>query len=354
MVKDNALVRVGISCGDLNGIGLEVVIGAFQDNRMMQHLTPIVYASSKTMQAYRKLLGMSDFRIFSAKDASLANPKRLNLVNVWDEEVKLKLGTPSGTMAKYAIQSLDAATQDLASHKIDVLVTAPIHKDTMQEGGFEFPGHTEYLAHLSNEEEALMLMCNEALRVGVVTGHIPLKEVSKTVTTELVLNKLHIMYYSLMRDFGIRKPRIAVMGLNPHAGEQGRLGEEDGKIIVPAIERARKDGMMVIGPYAVDGFFGSGNWKNFDGILAMYHDQGLAPFKALSFGNGVNYTAGLPIVRTSPDHGTGYEIAGKGVANPDSFRTACFLARDIFLNRRMHKEITANPLQPQKQFRQQR
>ena len=341
-------VRVGISCGDLNGVGLEVVIRCFMDQRMMEHVTPIVYCSGKTASAYRKLLGIEDFSFHRVKNADEALPKKANLINVWEDEIQLDLGKPSVETGKYAYYSLEAATEDLANGKIDVLVTAPIDKKTIQGAGFDFPGHTEFLASLSNVDEALMFLVSEDLRVGVVTGHIPLKDVPTAITQERILKKLDMMEMSLTKDFGITRPKLAVLGLNPHAGDQGLLGEEDGTIIAPAIRKAQERGLLAFGPYAADGFFGSNNWKNFDGVLAMYHDQGLAPFKALSFGTGVNFTAGLPIVRTSPDHGTAYDIAGKGEANEASIRAAIFLARDIFMHRKLHKEITENPLQSQK------
>ena len=344
-------ITVGISCGDLNGIGLEVVIKTFSDARMLQQVTPVVYASSKSANAYRKLLEVKDFSFHSIKDASEAHGKKVNLINCWDEEVNLQLGTPSAEVAKYALTSLERAASDLAAGKVDVLVTAPIDKKTIQSEDFDFPGHTEYLANMANVDDALMLMVCEDLRVGVVTGHIPLKDVSGVLSKDLVYQKLQQLNASLVRDFGIRRPRIALLGLNPHAGEQGLLGEEDGSIITPVVNRAREEGMLAMGPYPADGFFGSSTFKKFDGVLAMYHDQGLAPFKALSFGFGVNYTAGLPIVRTSPDHGTGYDIAGKNEANDASFRAAVFLAVDVYKARRIHREITANPLVSQKKDR---
>jgi 4-hydroxythreonine-4-phosphate dehydrogenase len=343
----NQKVKVGISIGDLNGIGMEVIIKTLLDNRVLQDFTPIVYGSTRVASYHRKALGINDFSFSPIKDASDANSKKANLVNCWDEEVKMQLGLSSDTAGEYALKSLEAATSDLASGKIDVLVTAPINKRSIQSDKFNFPGHTEYLANMSNVDEALMLMVSDNLRVGVVTGHIPLSEVSKELTKEKIAEKIELMHNSLVRDFGVRKPKIAVLGLNPHAGERGLMGEEEGNIISPAIKKAKDNGMMVFGPYPADGLFGSSNFKNFDGILAMYHDQGLAPFKALSFGSGVNYTAGLPIVRTSPDHGTAFEIAGKGKAEASSFRNAMYLARDIFLNRKDHKELTANPLTPQ-------
>lgn len=343
----NQKIKVGISIGDINGIGMEVIIKTMLDNRVLQDFIPIVYGSTRVASYHRKALGINDFSFFPIEDATEAKAKKANIINCWDEEVNIQLGEPSETAGEYALKSLEAATSDLASNKIDVLVTGPINKRSIQSDKFKFPGHTEYLANMSNVDEALMLMVAEDLRVGVVTGHIPLMEVPKTLTREKILEKIEMMNNSLMRDFGIRKPKIAVLGLNPHAGERGLLGEEESNIISPAINKAKEKDIMAFGPYPADGLFGSSNFKNFDGILAMYHDQGLAPFKALSFDMGVNYTAGLPIVRTAPDHGTAFEIAGKDKASASSFRNAVYLARDIFLNRREHKELNTNPLQPQ-------
>lgn len=340
-------IKVGISVGDLTGIGLEVVIKALSDHRVMDGITPVIYASSKVISFHKKATQLDQFNFMSIKSADEIKNKKVNLVNCWKEEVEFNFGEPSTEVGAYAFRSLEAATKDLASNKVDVLVTAPIDKKYIQSDDFDFPGHTEYLARLSNVDEALMLLVSGDLRVGVATGHIPLKDVPGKLTKKLIVNKLEMMDHSLRKDFGIVKPKIAVMGLNPHAGEKGLLGDEEGKVITPAIAQAKDNGIFAFGPYAADGFFGSSNFRNFDGILAMYHDQGLAPFKALSFGAGVNFTAGLPIVRTSPDHGTGYEIAGKNMANEASFRHALFLACDIYRNRKMHKEMTESPLEPQ-------
>ncbi len=340
-------VRVGITIGDANGIGPELILRTFLDARMMDGITPVVYGSSKVFSAFRKELGMKDAQFFKVSDAADVKQKKVNLIDILPQDLTLDIGKPTKEGGRYALASLEAATADLAANKIDVLVTAPINKDNIQSTDFDFPGHTEYLAKLSNVEEALMFMCSEGLRVGVVTGHIPLKNVPSTITTAGIYNKIEQINTSLTRDFAITKPRIAVLGLNPHAGEKGLLGEEDGAIISPAIRKAFDNGILAFGPYPADGFFGSSGFKKFDAVLAMYHDQGLIPFKAMTFGQGVNYTAGLPIVRTSPDHGTAYDLAGKGEASISSFRTAVYLARDIYLNRQMHKEITANPLQPQ-------
>ena len=341
--------RVGISCGDLNGIGLEVVLKTFEDTRMLQDVTPILYCGAKAVSHHRKALGLDEVQFHRVANATEALPKKLNVVHIWDDEVPIELGTPSGKQSIYAIQSLEAAAQDLATGKVDVLVTAPIDKNSMQLAGFEFPGHTEFLAHMAGSDSpVLMILVGDGLRVAIVTGHIPLKEVTDTVTTERIMIKARLFNQSLQRDFGILTPRIALLGLNPHAGDGGTLGTEDRERIAPAVRKLNEEGISAMGPYPADGFFGSGNYTHFDGVLAMYHDQGLAPFKALSFGNGVNYTAGLPVVRTSPDHGTGLDIAGKNEASEGSFRAAVWLACDIRAQRERFKAMMAVPaLQPQ-------
>ncbi len=337
-------IKVGISIGDPNGIGYEVIIKTFEDNRMTQVCTPVIYGSTKSASFHRKTLEHLEFNFFTVKDISQAISKHVNLLSCWEEDFNIEFGKPTQIAGKYALKSLTCAIEDLQKNKIDVLVTAPIDKQTIQSDSFSFPGHTEFLASKFDAKEVLMLLINENLRVGVATGHIPVNKISTMLTADLIVDKLRIFNKSLLQDFGIRKPKIAVLGLNPHAGDQGLIGNEEKDIIIPAIEKAKGENIFAFGPYAADGFFGSGNFKNFDGVLAMYHDQGLAPFKALSFGGGVNYTAGLPIVRTSPDHGTGYDIAGKNIANEDSFRQAVYLACDIFEKRKEYKAITANPL----------
>jgi 4-hydroxythreonine-4-phosphate dehydrogenase len=268
----------------------------------------------------------------------------VNVVNCWSDTVTIKLGKINEIGGFYAIKSLEAAVNDLKMGLIDGLVTAPIHKKAMNMGGFQYPGHTEYLTTVFDAKESLMFMVNDDLRIGLVTNHVPLSKVSKAITPERIMEKLTIMQDTLRIDFGIDRPRIAVLGLNPHAGDEGVLGQEEDRVIVPTIQEAKERGMVVIGPYSADGFFGSGAYKKFDAILAMYHDQGLIPFKTLAFGNGVNYTAGLPIVRTSPDHGTAHDIAGTDQADPSSFRQALFLAMDIIRNRSNYMEMHANPL----------
>ncbi len=348
-MSEHSPIRVGISCGDLNGIGIEVVLKCFEDNRMLQDITPILYCSSKVVAFHRKALQLEDMQLNGIDDARNAIPKKLNLLNLWDEEVAIELGKPSGTQASYAIKSLESAALDLASGKVDVLVTAPIDKNSMQQAGFAFPGHTEFLQQMAgSDSEVLMLLISDGLRVGTVTGHIPLKDVADAITTDKILSKARLLHQSLIRDLAIPTPRIAILGLNPHAGDNGTLGNEDRERIVPAVRRLNEEGIVAMGPYPADGFFGNGSYQHFDAVLAMYHDQGLTPFKALSFGNGVNFTAGLPIVRTSPDHGTGLDIAGQGVAHEGSFRAAIWMACDIHRNRENYRTLNANPLQPQK------
>ena len=337
-------IKVGITHGDINGIGYEVIIKALADNRILEMCTPIVYGSSKVASYHRKSLNINDFSFNLIKKADQANPKRPNIINVHDKDVKIDLGLSTPEAGELSLLALEAAVEDLKNKQIDVLVTAPINKKNIQSGTFHFPGHTEYLADKFGVSDFLMLMISDQTRIGVVTGHIPLSEVPKVITEELILNKLKIMNESLLKDFGIRKPRIAVLGMNPHAGDDGLIGIEEKTIIVPAIEKAFSSGILAFGPFPADGFFGSNNFTKFDGILAMYHDQGLIPFKTISFESGVNFTAGLPFVRTSPAHGTAYDIAGKDMASPDSLRAAMYLACDIFNNRMMHDELNANPL----------
>lgn len=337
--------RVGITTGDLNGIGMEVIIKTLLDNRILSTCTPIVYGSVKTASYHRKALKINDFSFNIINDADDANPKKPNLINCWNDEVEIELGVASNKTGRFAFKSIEAAAKDLASGKIDVIVTAPIDKKTIQGEDFSFVGHTEYFTQMSNVQESLMLLVADGLRVGVVTGHVPLKEVSEKLNKNLILQKLNILNQSLIRDFNIPRPKIAVLGLNPHAGENGLLGEEEKNIITPAIEEAKqKQGILAFGPYPADGFFGSSALAQFDAVLAMYHDQGLTPFKALAFDSGVNFTAGLPVVRTSPDHGTAYDIAGQGLANENSFRQAVYLACDVFANRKLYKEINSNKL----------
>lgn len=337
-------IRVGISLGDVNGIGPEVIIKALGDTRLLAECTPVIYGSSKTISYHKKAINDKNFNFLRIEDANDIQHKKINVVSCWSEVVNITLGKSNETGGKYAFQSLERATQDLAAGKVDVLVTAPISKEAIQEAGFKFPGHTEYLADMSGEKDALMMMVSGGLRVALVTSHIPLKEVSTTITKDKVLDKIKELNASLKKDFGIVRPKIAVLGLNPHAGEKGKMGDEESEIILPAIQEAKNEKILAVGPFPADGFFGSSKYADYDGILAMYHDQGLTPFKALAFNSGVNFTAGLPIVRTSPDHGTAFDIAGEGKADEASFREALYLAMDVYRTRQFIKEINKDPL----------
>lgn len=338
-------IRVGITHGDLNGIGYEIIIKTFEDARLLENMTVVVYGSSKVASYHRKILNYNEFNFNLIKNAASAIPKRVNIVNVTNDEVKIDIGKSTQVAGELAYKALEMALHDLKSGQIDVLVTAPINKMNVQSASFRFPGHSEYLAEKCGASDHLMLMVCDRLRIGVITGHVPLKEVSRLLTPALILSKINILRQSLEKDFSIRKPKIAILGLNPHAGDDGLIGSEDKEIILPAIETARARGHLVFGPYPADGFFGSSNYMKFDGILAIYHDQGMIPFKALSFDRGVNFTAGLSIVRTSPAHGTAYDLAGKNEASPNSFREAVYLAMDIFDNRKNYEELLNNPLQ---------
>jgi 4-hydroxythreonine-4-phosphate dehydrogenase len=345
-------IKIGITCGDINGVGLEVIMKTFMDSRMLQLCTPLIYASNKLVSQQRKLLNLNEFQYQTVKSSNEAILRKTNLVNCWEDEVTVEFGKPSNESGSYAFRSLEAAVADLKSGKIDAVVTAPINKNTIQSKDFNFAGHTEYFAHQFGVKDPLMFLVSENLKVAVVAGHVPIKDVSAHLTTEKIINKIKTMALSLKRDFGVRKPRIAVLGLNPHAGDGGLIGKEEQEIILPAIKKCFDEGTFVYGPYAADGFFGSGTYTKFDAVLAMYHDQGLAPFKALSFSSGVNFTAGLPIVRTSPDHGTAYDIAGKGTANEASLRDAIYMAIDVLRKREEYDEINSNPLAFGKQTRE--
>jgi 4-hydroxythreonine-4-phosphate dehydrogenase len=344
MEGNKELLRVGITIGDINGIGPEVILKSLKDNRILSDFTPVIYGSSKVISFYKRQLNIQDFNYISCKTADEIQNKKINLINVWNDEFEINPGVANDLGGRYAFKSLESATNDIASGKIDVLVTAPISKDNIQKAGFQFPGHTEYLADLSGVKNALMLLVSPFLRVALVTTHLPLKDISAALNKEVVLSKIKQFENSLKKDFGIQRPRIAVFGLNPHAGENGKLGSEEQEIILPAISAAKNENILAYGPFAADGFFGSEIKNQFDGILAMYHDQGLTAFKALSFDDGVNFTADSPIVRTSPDHGTAFDIAGKDLASEQSFRSAIYLAIDIFKNRKFLKQISSNPL----------
>ncbi len=338
------MIKVGITHGDINGIGYEVLIKTLLDSRIYSICTPIVYGSPKVAAYHRKALDIDNFTLSSIKTPEEANPKRASIINCVDDDVRVELGKSTPVAGEASRQALMRAVADLKNNKIQALVTSPINKHSIQSQDFNFTGHTEFLQEYFGADEVLMLMAGDLMKVGVVTTHVPLSHVSDELTTETILAKIRILNNSLVKDFGIRKPRIAVLGLNPHAGEEGMLGSEEKDVIIPAIESAREDRLTVFGPFPSDGFFGSGDFARFDGILAMYHDQGLIPFKTLIPDEGVNYTAGLPIIRTSPAHGTAFEIAGSNQARPGSFRKALYLACDIYHHRAQHDEISRNPL----------
>ncbi len=341
MDKSNKII-VGISIGDINGIGLEVILKTFEDKRMLEFCTPILFGSSKVISFHKKALQLN-INVHGIPSADKVVHGKINLVNTWKEDVKVIMGEVNKDGGKYAMKSLAATVSALKNKEVDFLLTAPINKENIQSKDFNFPGHTEYLeANFSGK--SLMILMTDELRIGLITGHIPIAKVTETITPELIEEKVNTMYHSLQQDFNISKPKIAVLGLNPHCGDKGVMGKEDEEIIKPTINKIKETGKLVFGPYAADGFFGSKTYQQFDGVLATYHDQGLAPFKALSFGNGVNFTAGLDIVRTSPDHGTGYDIAGKNKANPDSFKEALFTGLKIYKNRKEYSELKANAL----------
>jgi len=339
-------IRVGITHGDMNGISYEIILKTLQDQRLLETNTIIVYGSSKIASYYRKTLNITDFNFNVIHKADQAHPRKPNIFNIHDEEVKIDVGKSTPIAGELALLSLEAATADLARNEIDVLVTAPINKKNIQSETFHFPGHSEYFAHKFNSPDHLMLMVSRDFRIGMITGHIPINRIREVLTEDLILRKINIMNHSLIRDFGIVKPKIAVLALNPHAGDEGLLGDEDSTFIREAVAKCYEKKMLVFGPYPADGFFGAAQFRHFDGILAMYHDQGMIPFKLLSFEEGVNFTAGLPVIRTSPAHGTAYELAGKNLASPEGFRTAVHLACDIFENRQRYDELVANPLKP--------
>lgn len=344
ILDDDFRIKVGITSGDFNGIGYEIIIKALSDQRMCELFTPIVYGTSKAASYHRKTLNISDFNFNIIRKAEQASPKKPNMVNLRDEEVKIDLGIATPESGEMSYQALEAAVEDLKRNHINVLVTAPINKYAIRQAGFEFPGHTEYLASRFEADDYLMLMVSGKIRIGIVTGHMPLRQVAEKLNKVLLMKKTRTMYDSLVRDFNINKPRIALLGLNPHAGENGMLGDEESTVIRPVVDELNREGMLVYGPFPADGFFGSANYSEFDGILALYHDQGMIPFKTLSFDKGVNFTAGLPIVRTSPAHGTAYDLVGKDLASPDSLREAMYLACDIYRNRVLYEELTSNPL----------
>ena len=343
-MSQKVLPKIGITLGDYNGIGVEIILKALHDDRILDYCIPIVFGSVKVISFYRKALDMNDFNFNYIKSVDQANNKRPNLFTCWEEETNITPGTPDSLAGNYAYKSLQAAVDCAKEGTIDALVTAPIDKNTIQNDDFKFAGHTEYLAQQFESPKHMMLLTGEDLRVGLVTGHVALKDVSANLSIEKIVEKLKTLKTCLQNDFAISKPRIGVLALNPHAGDGGLIGDEEQNIIGPAIEQAKKANIMAFGPYAADGFFASRQHKKFDAVLAMYHDQGLIPFKYLEVEEGVNFTAGLPIIRTSPDHGTAYDIAGKNIANPLSMRSAIYMAIDLLRCRANEEEIRENPL----------
>lgn len=343
-MEQDKLFPIGITIGDLNGVGIEVILKTLDDNRVLNHCVPIIYGSSKALSYYRKMFDLERINYHIIDNAEHIKEGTINVINCWQEEVNITPGEYSEEMGKYALMALNQASDDLRDGKIEALVTGPVNKHNIQTHAPGFRGQTEYLEQKIMMGKSMMLLASDQMCMGLVTTHLPLREVADAITQDLVTTRIKQLNESLRKDFLLQKPRIAVLGLNPHAGDSGLLGSEDEEIIMPAIKESRDNNILVYGPYSADGFFGSGNYQKFDGILAMYHDQGLVAFKALSFGHGVNFTAGLPVVRTSPDHGTAYEIAGKGEAHEDSFRAALFMALDIAGNRKGYKDMYRNPL----------
>jgi 4-hydroxythreonine-4-phosphate dehydrogenase len=335
---------IGFTCGDLNGIGIELLIKTLSDNRILEQCAPVIFASNKSINFYRKSLPDINFTYQSLRDFSRINYKQLSVFNCWEEEVAINAGQLTETGGKYARLSLQQAVNALKEQKIHGLVTAPLHKKNIQSGDFNFTGHTPYLQHAFGLRDVVMLMVASNLRVALVTEHVAVKDIAANISKEGIISKLNILNESLSRDFGIEKPRIAVLGLNPHAGDEGLVGNEEQTIIKPAIKEVKDKGMLAFGPFSADAFFARGQYQEFDAVLAMYHDQGLIPFKSLAIGEGVNFTAGMPIVRTSPDHGTAFDIAGKGIADPSSFLAAIFECIDIIKRRAQYDENHSNPL----------
>jgi 4-hydroxythreonine-4-phosphate dehydrogenase len=337
-------IILGITQGDINGVSYEVIMKSLADNRIFDLCTPVVYGSPKVAAYHRKALDLENFSFNTIRTVDEAATKRANIINCIDDAARVELGKSTAYAGEASLQALEMATTDLEAGKLDALVTGPIDKANIKSEKFNFNGHTEFFETRFKSEGVLMLMINELMRVGVVTSHIPLLKVNEYIMCDTILNKLKILNKSLLIDFTIRRPRIAVLGLNPHAGDKGLIGDEEVNEIIPAIAAAQKEGILAFGPFPADGFFGAGSFTKYDAILAMYHDQGLVPFKALTTEGGVNYTSGLPIVRTSPAHGTAFDITGKNEASADSFRKAIYLACDVFRNRLQYKEITSNPL----------
>ncbi|MBB4118493.1 4-hydroxythreonine-4-phosphate dehydrogenase [Mesonia hippocampi] len=345
MTQETSKIKVGISIGDLNGIGCEIILKTFQDSRMLSFCTPVIFANTKVVSYYKKILKIPiNFQGIPSADKAIDD--KVNVVNLWKENIKITPGAEDKVIGEYAFKSLQAATNALKENQVDVLVTAPINKHVIQSEEFNFPGHTDYLAQEFGGE-SLMFMVSENLKIGLLTDHVPVKNVPEKITRKLIEQKVNTIAESLKKDFCVSVPKIAVLGINPHNGDNGVIGDEDQKVLMPTVNQLNKKGQYVFGPYAADSFFGSKNYQNFDAVIAAYHDQGLVPFKTLAFGNGVNFTAGLSKVRTSPDHGTAYEIAGKGEANHNSFEEAVFTAIKIYKNRNEYQQLTKNPLKRQ-------
>ncbi len=343
-MKEDNKIKVAITHGDINGVGYEVILKTFGDSRMFDLCTPVLYGSTKVASYHKKLLSMQQEIAFNAiREAREAADKRFNVINLTPDEVKIDLGKSTEVAGQLSRESLSRACADLKEGTVDVLVTAPINKRNIQAPDFDFPGHTEYLSHQFGGSSLMLMVCDR-IRIGIVTNHLALKDVPSALTPALLMEKVRLMNESLKRDFGITIPKIAVLALDPHAGDNGVIGDFDMKVIKPVIDEAQSKGILAYGPFPSDGFFGSSEFNKFDGVLALYHDQGLIPFKLMSFTEGVNYTAGLPYVRTSPAHGTGYDIAGKDKASEQSFRSALYLACNILRNRHEYDELTANPL----------
>ncbi|MFM8591805.1 MAG: 4-hydroxythreonine-4-phosphate dehydrogenase PdxA [Sphingomonadales bacterium] len=335
---------IGISCGDLNGIGLELIIKTFSDSRLLEHCTPVIFASNKAINFYRKTIPDCGFNYASTKELNRINPKQLNLFSCWEEDVDITPGQLTEVGGRYAAISLQSAVAALKQGQIDGLLTAPFHKKNIQSAEFSYTGHTPYLQNIFGVNDVVMLLCSGNFRVGLVTEHVPVGEVAGNLTKEKIVSKLMLLHQSLQKDFGIDKPRIAVLGLNPHAGDEGLIGKEEETLIRPAIKEAKNHTILAVGPYSADAFFARRSFEQFDAVLAMYHDQGLIPFKALASGEGVNFTAGLPAVRTSPDHGVAFDIAGKNKADNSSFLLALFECIDIINRRKGYAENRKNPL----------
>jgi 4-hydroxythreonine-4-phosphate dehydrogenase len=341
-------IKVGITQGDINGIGYEVLLKAISNPTILEICTPIIYGSPKVMGYHRKTLDLPNFNYSIINSASEAADNRINIINCGDEETKVELGKASQASGEAALASLEKATEEYGKGLFDVLLTSPINKESIQSETFKFPGHTEYLEqHLGDGKKAMMILIKDRLRVALVTGHIPLASVATVITKEDLVAKIRAFSATLAMDFGIQRPRIAVLALNPHAGDGGVIGNEEIETIIPALKETQEKGILTFGPYPADGFFGSGQFAKFDGVLAMYHDQGLAPFKTIAMDLGVNYTAGLPVIRTSPAHGTAYDIAGKNMASEESFLQALYMAIDVYRARIRYNEARANPLRKQ-------